>query len=104
MKKRKHLSLYEEVLELEQMLPVERQKLTDMDEAAARAHDAQAAKINTMEQRLYKGRDRLTQDAIQELNLGERGIRAVYEWLGKPLPKQEETLCNEPSQSGGAKA
>jgi hypothetical protein len=108
-KKRKNQSLYEEVMELERNLPIERQKLVDMDEAAAKAHDVQAEKINTMEQRLYKGRDTLTQNFLQE-NMGESGIKAVYEAFGQQIPVLEEgstnedELCDGSSQSSTEKA
>ena len=40
MAKRKNQSLFEQVVALEQNLPAERQRLTDMEEAHKRAHKA----------------------------------------------------------------
>ena len=48
MAKRKNQSLFEQVVALEQNLPAERQRLTDMEEAHKRARKAQVDKISAM--------------------------------------------------------
>lgn len=97
-KKRKNQSLYDEVIELEHDLPLERQRLIDMDEAHAKAHAAQVEKITSMEQQLSSGRDALFRDLFLN-QVGEYGIRAVYAQFGKAPPDDGDELSDGPSLS-----
>ena len=88
MAKRRNQSLYEQVIALEEQLPMERKRLTDMEEAHKKAHAEQIKKISTMEQKLASGRDRLLRELFQQKNVGEYGIQAVYHRFGVPIPKE----------------
>lgn len=88
MAKRKNQSLYEQVVALEEQLPKERKRLTDMEEAHKKAHAAQIKRISTMEQKLASGRDQLLRELFQQKNVGEYGIQAVYHRFGVPIPKE----------------
>lgn len=97
-KKRKNQSLYDEVIGLERDLPIERQRLVDMDEAHAKAHAAQVEKITSMEQQLASGRDTLFRDLFMN-QVGEYGIKAVYAQFGQTAPDDGEELCDGSAQS-----
>lgn len=92
-KKRKNQSLYDEVIGLERDLPIERQRLVDMDEAHAKAHAAQVEKITSMEQQLASGRDTLFRDLFTN-QIGEYGIKAVYAQFGQTTPDDGEELSD----------
>jgi hypothetical protein len=90
MANRKNQSLFERVEELEKLLPAERKRLTDMEEAHKRAHKAQLEKIATMEQKLAAGRDQLLRELFLRENVGEYGILEAFRLFGCVPPEPED--------------
>ena len=97
-RKQKNQSLYDTVIALECNLPLERQRLIDLDQDHKKRRAAQVKKIAAIEQELASSRDALLQDFFQN-QIGAYGIQAVYAQLGLPIPDGQAGLCDEPSQS-----
>ena len=102
MAKRKNQSLFEQVVALEQNLPAERKRLTDMEEAHKRARKAQVDKIAVMEQKLASGRDQLLRELFQREDAGEYGIREAFRLFGCDPLVPEETHAPQPDKAGRA--